>query len=45
MYGYNAETLFKAIKPELDKASFLRGGTAWLKFGNEKDSPEIDVEL
>ena len=46
LYGPNAETLFKAIKPLLDKTQWLRGATAILRFGpGDKDSPEIEVEL
>jgi hypothetical protein len=46
LYGPNAETLFKAIKPLLDKTPWMRGATASLRFGPaDKDSPEIEVEL
>ncbi|HLP10709.1 MAG TPA: hypothetical protein VK177_02195 [Flavobacteriales bacterium] len=46
LYGPNAETLFKAIKPILDKTPWMRGATAVLRFGPlDKESPEIEVEL
>lgn len=46
MYGPNAETLFKAIKPTLEATSFMKGATAILRFGPiGEDAKEIDVEI
>lgn len=46
MYGPNAETLFKTIKPILDETSFMKGAIAKLRFGPpEPDVKEIEVEI
>ncbi len=46
MYGPNAETLFKVIKPTLDKIPFIKGAIAKLRFGPPGEGArEIDVEL
>lgn len=46
MYGPNAESLFKAVKPILDATTFMKGATAVLRFGPPtEDSPEIEVEI
>ena len=46
LYGPNAETLFKAVKPTLETIDFMQGATAVLRFGgiNEK-APDIEVEI
>jgi hypothetical protein len=46
LYGPNAETLFKAVKPALEEVDFLQGAVAVLRFGgiNEK-APDIEVEI
>ncbi len=46
LYGPNAESLFKAIKPTLEKVEFLNGAKAILRFGLAQDeAPEIMVEI
>jgi hypothetical protein len=46
MYGANAENLFKAVKPILDKTEFIRGAVAVLRFGPAgQTSPELKIEL
>jgi hypothetical protein len=46
MYGPNAETLFKCIKPILDETEFMRGAIAQLRFGPPSDdAKEIEIEL
>jgi hypothetical protein len=46
MYGPNAETLFKCIKPILDETEFMRGAIAQLRFGPPSDDvKEIEIEL
>jgi hypothetical protein len=46
LYGPNAETLFKAIKPTLESTDFLVGGIAKLRFGPaEEGVKEIDVTI
>ena len=46
LYGPNAESLFIAIKPTLEKVEFLIGAKAVLRFGSyEDDAPEIIVEI
>ena len=46
MYGPNAESLFKAVKPTLEATDFIRGAIAVLRFGPcDQDVPEIEVEL
>ena len=46
MYGYNAETLFKAVKPTLESVDFMKGAIANLRFGPlDEDAIEIDVEI
>ena len=46
MYGTNAETLFKAVKPILEKSNFMRGAVAKLRFGPpEEGIREIEVKL
>jgi hypothetical protein len=46
MYGPNAQTLFKCIKPILDETEFMRGAIAQLRFGPLSDDVnEIEIEL
>ena len=46
MYGPNAETLFKAVKPTLESTPFMKGAKATLRFGPPKDGVnEIEVEI
>jgi len=46
LYGPNAESLFKAIKPTLEKVEFLNGAKAFLRFGSHEDeAPEIMLEI
>ena len=44
MYGTNAENLFKAVKPVLDKTDFMKGAIAILRFGGPGAS-DIEVEV
>ena len=46
MYGPNAETLFKGIKPILEITDFMKGAKAKLRFGPPGDGvKEISVEI
>lgn len=46
MYGPNAETLFKTVKPTLDEVPFIKGAIAKLRFGPpEEGVREIDIKL
>ena len=46
LYGNNAEQMYKAIKPILDKAEFMKGGTAYLRFGPAaRDTRDIEIEI
>ena len=46
MYGPNAEKLFKAVKPVLEKTDFMKGATAILQFGPPSDSvSKIEVKI
>ena len=46
MYGPNAETLFKAIKPTLEACNFMKGAKAIIRFGPPADGvKEIEVEI
>jgi hypothetical protein len=46
MYGYNAETLFKTVKPTLKATEFMKGATATLRFGPPEDGVmTIEVEI
>ena len=46
MYGPNAETLFKAIKPTLEDSNFMKGAQVYLRFGPlEKGTKDIEVEI
>lgn len=46
MYSANAETLFKAVKPTLEKSKFMKGAVARLRFGPpEEGIKEIEVKL
>ena len=46
MYGSNAETLFKTVKPTLEKSDFMKGAMAKLRFGPPEDGvKEIQVKL
>jgi hypothetical protein len=46
LYGPNAETLFKAIKPTLESTDFLIGGKAKLRFGPpEEGVREIEIVI
>jgi hypothetical protein len=45
-YGPNAESLFKAIKPTIEKVDFLNGAKAFLRFGPlGGEAPEIMLEI
>ncbi|MFL5765999.1 MAG: hypothetical protein ACJ77K_18790 [Bacteroidia bacterium] len=44
LYGSNAESLFKAIKPTLESTDFLVGAKAKLRFGPPEDGvKEIEI--
>ena len=46
MYGPNAETLFKAVKPTLEACKFMKGAKATIRFGPPLDGvKEIEVEI
>lgn len=45
MYGPNAETLFKAVLPTLEKYDFMKGSIAELCFGDGEESARIEVEV
>ena len=46
MYGPNAETLFKAVKPILETYKFMIGAKALLRFGPpDSDIKEIEVDI
>ena len=46
MYGTNAETLFKAVKPILEKSNFMKGAVVKLRFGPpEEGVKELEVKL
>lgn len=46
MYGPNAETLFKTVRPTLKSSEFMKGATAVLRFGPaEKEASEIEVDV
>jgi hypothetical protein len=46
MYGSNAETLFKAVKPTLEACKFMKGAKVNIRFGPPgKESKEIEVEI
>lgn len=46
MYGTNAETLFKAVKPILEKSNFMKGAVAKIRFGPpEEGVKEIEVKI
>ncbi|MEQ9415306.1 MAG: hypothetical protein RIF39_15840 [Cyclobacteriaceae bacterium] len=46
MYGPNAETLFKTIKPTLEKTDFMKGAKAKLRFGPPEDGvKEIEFSI
>ncbi len=46
MYGPNAEELFKAVQPMLEKTEFMKGAIAHLRFGPPEDGVrEIEVKL
>ncbi|MGK7390098.1 MAG: hypothetical protein ACNS60_07095 [Candidatus Cyclobacteriaceae bacterium M2_1C_046] len=46
MYGPDAEQLFKAVKPTLDKVPWMKGAIAVLRFGgNDADALELEVEI
>lgn len=46
MYGPNAETLFKAVKPTLEACEFMKGAKAIIRFGPPEDGvKEIEVEI
>lgn len=46
MYGPNAETLFKAVLPVLERTEFMKGAIAKLRFGPPEDGvSEIEVKL
>lgn len=46
IYGPNAEEIFKAIKPTLESAYFMKGATAILTFGpSEDNSPQLELEI
>ncbi|MBL7903236.1 MAG: hypothetical protein JNK73_14655 [Bacteroidia bacterium] len=46
LYGENAETIFKTVKPILEDCSFLRNSRALLRFGPPEDGvKEIELSL
>jgi hypothetical protein len=46
MYGKNAETLFKAVKPTLEATDFMQGARAVLTFGPPgEQAPQIEVDV
>jgi hypothetical protein len=45
MYGPDAGELFKAVKPILEQADFMRGAVAVLRFGSQPGASEIEIEL
>lgn len=46
MYGSNAENLFKAVKPTLERADIIRNAVARLRFGPpEEGVSEIEVSI
>jgi len=46
MYGPNAETLYKAIKPTLEVCKFMKGAQAYLRFGPiGEGTKDIEVEI
>jgi len=47
LYAHNAEELFKAIRPVLLQAPFMKKAEVYLRFGDRRDSsaPEIDFIL
>lgn len=46
MYGPDAETLFRAVRPELENTDFLKGAIAKLRFGPPEDGVrEIKIPI
>jgi len=46
MYGKNAESLFKEVKPILEETDFMIGAIAKLRFGPPEDGvKEIKIEI
>jgi len=46
MYGPDAETLFKAIKPTLEDCKFMKGARVYLRFGPiGEETKDIEVEI
>jgi hypothetical protein len=45
IYGPKAEDIYKAIKPILESAYFMKGATAVLTFGSTDDSPQLELEI
>lgn len=46
MYGPNAETLFKTVKPILGSENFMKGAVATLRFGPPgEDTSRIEVVI
>jgi hypothetical protein len=46
IYGPNAEEIFKAIKPALESAFFMKGAIAVLTFGpSGTNSPQLELEI
>ena len=46
MYGSNAETLFKAVKPTIESCKFMKEAKALLRFGTpDNGTKEIEVDI
>jgi hypothetical protein len=46
MYGPNAESLFKAVKPALENTDFTKGSLALLRFGGPgSGAKEIEIQI
>jgi hypothetical protein len=47
MYGPNAEVLFKAVLPVLKEIDYMKGATAFLRFGGirDKKAKTLEVEI
>lgn len=45
LYGPSAENIFKAVKPTLESAPFMKGATAVLRFGSGENAPSLEVDI
>jgi hypothetical protein len=45
MYGPDADKLFEVVKPVIDSTNYLKGGFAFLRYGETRDAKTRIIQL